>query len=74
MPSSATAFRRDLAPNVMILIAWENNGNDSVDKAREYANAIVDILVGDQANKEGYANYGASVLLIGSVADATSYL
>ena len=61
VPSSATAFRRNVAPNIMILIAWNKDGEDSVDKARGYANAVVDILMGDEANKEGYANYGASV-------------
>ena len=71
VPPSATAFRRTLAAsNVMIVITWDNDSKDSVGKAREYADAIIDILVGDQVDKEGYANYchGASVLSIALVA------
>ena len=67
VPRGATAYRRAPTPNIMIMIAWVNDGKDSVDKAREHGNAIVDILVGTQADNEqrlGYANYGASVLLI----------
>ena len=65
VPRSATAFRRDPEPNVLIMVVWVNDSKDSVDKARGYANAIAGILVGNQADKAqsiGYANYGASVL------------
>ena len=71
LPRSATAYRRGPTPNFIIMIAWINDSKDSVDKARKYANDIVEILLGPRAEKEesiGYANYGASVLLIAPVA------
>ena len=67
VPRSAMAFRRDPTPNVLVMIIWVNDGKDSVDKARDYANAIAEILVSNQVDKEesvGYSNYGASVILI----------
>ena len=72
VPRSATAFRRELGPNVVIVVVWTNDDKDSVDKARGYANAIAGILVStnqeDNEKSVGYANYGASVLLIAPVA------
>ena len=67
VPRSATAFRREPVPNVLIMIVWVNDGKDSIDKATEYANTVSGILVGTQADKGqhvGYANYGGSVLFI----------
>ncbi|KAH6915196.1 FAD binding domain-containing protein [Coprinopsis sp. MPI-PUGE-AT-0042] len=61
VPVRATAFRRQLDPNILITFAWEGEEDRSA-KARDIVNKIVDDIVGpieDVPNPDriGYTNY-----------------
>ncbi|KAF6742867.1 FAD binding domain-containing protein [Ephemerocybe angulata] len=63
VPVSATAFRRQLAYNILCNIQWDGEGPDRTDEARLLAREMTEIILRGQgtlseAEKQGYTNYG----------------
>ncbi|KAJ2912202.1 hypothetical protein MD484_g8212, partial [Candolleomyces efflorescens] len=61
VPIDATAFRRELTPNILLTFAWDG-GKERTEEARSTAQKLVDILVAGQSGltkseKFGYTNY-----------------
>ncbi|RXW25847.1 hypothetical protein EST38_g63 [Candolleomyces aberdarensis] len=61
VPIDATAFRRELTPNILLTFAW-SGGKERTEEARSTAQKLVDILVAGQrglskSEEFGYTNY-----------------
>ncbi|KAF5339322.1 hypothetical protein D9611_009894 [Ephemerocybe angulata] len=68
VPVSATAFRRQLAYNILCNIQWDGEGPDRTDEARLLAREMTEIILRGQgtlseAEKQGYTNYGHDLSL-----------
>lgn len=62
VPVSATAFRRELTPNILFTFAW-GGPKDRTSEARTAVQNMVDILIAGQrglskSEEFGYTNYG----------------
>jgi hypothetical protein len=62
VPIDATAFRRELTPNILLTFAWDG-AKERTEEARSTAQKLVDILVAGQrglskSEEFGYTNYG----------------
>lgn len=63
VPMDATAFRRELVPNALVILTWDNKAGDCSEEARQLANELANIVVGVQSDITpsealGYSNYG----------------
>ncbi|KAJ3548836.1 hypothetical protein NMY22_g1109 [Coprinellus aureogranulatus] len=61
VPVAATAFRRELTPNILFTLAWDSE-NDRTDEARSAVQNLADVLAAGQkglskGEEFGYTNY-----------------
>ncbi|TFK29243.1 FAD binding domain-containing protein [Coprinopsis marcescibilis] len=66
VPVDATAFRRELTPNVLINCTWDGS-KDRTEEARAIAKDLIDTIVAGQSGlsnseKFGYTNYGNTAI------------
>jgi hypothetical protein len=60
---NATAFRRELVPNALVILTWDHKAGDCSEEARQLANELANIVLGVQSDITpsealGYSNYG----------------
>lgn len=63
---SATAFRRQLSPNVLVMLKWDGTAPEKTYEARSLVNELADIFSTSQdglsaSEKLGYSNYGHDI-------------
>ena len=63
VPRDATAFRRELVPNALIILAWDHKTGDRLEEARQLGSELANIILGVQSGITpsealGYSNYG----------------
>ena len=66
--TSATAFRRQTAPNVLVMLKWAGSAPEKTYEARGIVTEIADIFASSQdglsdSEKLGYVNYGHGTFL-----------
>ncbi|TEB23723.1 hypothetical protein FA13DRAFT_1797769 [Coprinellus micaceus] len=64
--TSATAFRRQTAPNVLVMLKWDGSAPEKTYEARGIVTEIADIFASSQdglsdSEKLGYVNYGHDI-------------
>ncbi|KAF6762816.1 FAD binding domain-containing protein [Ephemerocybe angulata] len=68
VPIDATAFRRELSPNILLTFAWDGE-EEKTQEARATAQKLVDILIEGQkglskTEQSGYTNYDTDAALL----------
>jgi len=63
VPRDATAFRRELVPNALVILSWDHKARDCLEEARQLANELASTVIGVQTDITpsealGYSNYG----------------
>ena len=63
VPISATAFRRQLSPNVLTVLQWDGGASEKTGEAKSLIAELEDVFVRGQdglsdSDKLGYTNYG----------------
>jgi Berberine and berberine like len=63
VPRDATAFRRELVPNALVILTWDHKAGDRMEGARQLANELANVVLGVQSDVTpsealGYSNYG----------------